>query len=750
MRSIVLLLATITITGLTVHFCFADEPFFGHSDDFRRAETRSVDKQPMKYYPRGATATPVPQESKPIKNRFSAADTFGTHGAKAIRKTSPTAAQPTTQPQTYRRTGTQAELTPVPRRRDYYTELFGKRTGSDAQANPESNRVQTAQWSTDRVRANVRPVQFEAEETLTPIPEEDPFAAHEKNLGSASSPEAEEPDFAAFFADDEPVERKAEPKTSLPFPNEAAGVPATRSPQNTSPLAKQASPFETRPAADPVEPAAPRVTIAPTPAQRDAIAARPTRFLQSVARVTDGPQTASVEVSWVRKSELNLNQECDFELHVKNVGKATAHGVSVDATLPQTAKVTGAKPAPSSHAETVPNSHLEKLHWNIGSLPAGKTEIISLTMIPTVAGGLGTEATVRFSGVTTNTFSVKEPKLDIALAGTARALIGEPVTQHITITNPGTGITRNIQIEAAIPKGLEHRHGEVLSMDVGSLNPGESRKIRLSLATVAGGKHSVIVTATAENELSASAESAIEVLAPTLEAKITGPALRYKGRNAKYTLTVNNPGTVATSNVRMLHKVPKGMKYISANRGASYDRETQILSWFVGRLEAGKSAAIEVVLQAEDFGKHTHHVRATSEMGTVADGKMVTKVDGVPSLVLDIADVDDPVEVGVETAYVITVKNEGSMKATNVGVSCELPKGIQYLDAEGPTAHLADADLVVFKPIASLAPGESSKFQVKFKGLAEGSLRMRVQLSSDSAPDPLTYEELTRFYDGTK
>ena len=78
--------------------------------------------------------------------------------------------------------------------------------------------------------------------------------------------------------------------------------------------------------------------------------------------------------------------------------------------------------------------------------------------------------------------------LKIALSSPQSVTIGEPAPHVIRISNPGTGVARNVSVQAMIPEGLEHRRGSRLVMDIGPLSPGESRDVRLALTAVAGGE----------------------------------------------------------------------------------------------------------------------------------------------------------------------------------------------------------------------------------------------------------------------
>jgi uncharacterized repeat protein (TIGR01451 family) len=495
--------------------------------------------------------------------------------------------------------------------------------------------------------------------------------------------------------------------------------------------AAAAAPVTTAPPA-PVEdiPAPPRAPVevaeAPAPAAPDA------------PSPVAGPQSPALSLKWVKASEISVGREFTCELLVQNTGGTAARDVEVAAHFPAHVRLVRAEPQPA-HAEGL-------LGWVFGEMPAGASQTIRITMIPTQAGEIAPHADVRFTGAVAAKFAVSEPMLAIALEGPQEVLIGEAASQTIVVTNPGSGVATHVQVEAIIPAGLEHARGSRLLMDLGALHPGETRSVRLPLAAVAGGSQIIQVQARADADLVQNAAAEVAVIAPELAATIEGPGLRYLGRRATYSLQVTNTGSVATDNVRVMHKVPEGFEFVSAAQGAQYDEATHLLNWFVGQLEQGQTATAEVTFACSELGEFTHYVRATSEHGTVSDTQVATKVEGTPSLSLDIRDFEDPVEVGTQTDYEIRVKNEGSAAAQNVNVSCELPAGLTVVSVKAPVSFAADRDLIVFQPLAEIKPGESVSIRMQVKATGAGNLRLRARLSSESIEEPLVVEELTKFY----
>lgn len=449
-------------------------------------------------------------------------------------------------------------------------------------------------------------------------------------------------------------------------------------------------------------------------------------------------ESPRIETRWTRQSDINVGQPCDLMLTVKNSGDANASDVVVEVFFPRTVRLTAASPKPAAAQSSVV--------WEFPSLDAGEEREIHITMIPSQRGELTANANVRFSTAATTSLAVEEPMLKVAMKGPSQVMMGEPASHVVTVSNPGTGVAHNVTVEVTIPEGLQHPKGKHLKMDLGSVNPGEQRRVRLSMTAVAGGSQNVSVIATSGTELRQTANAKVSVLAPSLNLAVSGPALRYVGRDARYLLKLANDGQAVTNNVRAMYVVPKGFEYLYSNRGGKYEETTRTVTWFVGSVSPKEVIDLSLKLKPVELGDFSHVARAISEHGAVAEANVATRIEGTASLVLEVLDLDDPVEIGRETAYEVRVRNEGSKQAQNVGLSFELPNGVKLINVKGPTKHIAESGLVVFKALPALEPGKTAIFQIHIQGSDEGNHRVRARLTSDSIQEPLTVEELTRFY----
>ena len=104
-----------------------------------------------------------------------------------------------------------------------------------------------------------------------------------------------------------------------------------------------------------------------------------------------------------------------------------------------------------------------------------------------------------------------------------------------------------------------------------------------------------------------------------------------------------------------------------------------------------------------------------------AETTLDTKVDGVASLTMEIVDLDDPVEVGVETAYEIRVKNGGS-KSPTTSRSLRIAGRGEVDAAKGATDAVAEnRTLDVQAGVRNLAPVRNRVSSVHVKGLRKAT-----------------------------
>ncbi|MFO0975151.1 MAG: hypothetical protein U0996_02070 [Planctomycetaceae bacterium] len=499
-------------------------------------------------------------------------------------------------------------------------------------------------------------------------------------------------------------------------------------------LAEKKKPAAPSTAAPKTSPAAPRANVTMPVSSSRVLPGSAPKAAAATASVADaGPQSPGVSVQWVRHGEFNVGQECDVDLLVQNNSKSTIRSVMTEAVIPSEVEMLEATPAPMTGTE-VPT-------WTFGELKPGESRTVKLRVIPRQRGDVRLDAFVRLTGSSSAAFSVQEPMIGVAVAGPDKVEVGQQAAYSIRVSNPGTGIANNVVIQAAIPEGLEHRSGSLLTIDIGTLNPGESRQAKLNLTAVKGGSQELAVRAVAEGGLTDESMTSVEVAEPQLQIAITGPEEQMSGRTADYKMTVSNAGIVQSANVRAKYRIPEGFEFVAANRGGKYAKADHSIEWFVGTLQPDETSEFQLTLKATKTGEALHQAGVISEHGQVTMCENLTQVEGTAALDLKIAASQPSVKAGEEIEWQVTIANTGSRAANAVGLSCELPAGFELVAAEGPSEYIAENGVMVFRSLPEVAAGETVTFTISGKCLRAGNQHLRLRVASESITEPLIGEE---------
>jgi uncharacterized repeat protein (TIGR01451 family) len=336
--------------------------------------------------------------------------------------------------------------------------------------------------------------------------------------------------------------------------------------------------------------------------------------------------------------------------------------------------------------------------------------------------------------------------LDLSISANPEVLLGERITYNLTLTNPGTGTATGVMLELHVPDGLEHERGRNLEFPVGAIKPKETKEYPLTLSTKAAGIVVLELLARADNNLEATAESQVEVLAPELALEIVGARQRFLNHRAAYTLTVANPGTASAQDVDLVVKLPNGMKFEGTNQEGVYNEQTHTVHWTLVELPAKEAGEIELVLTPLREGEQTIQFEGVGQNRLQAATALDVSVQGIPSLSFGVVGLSNPVEVGKTAVYEVKVLNRGTKSASNVTIQVRLSEGMQFASAEGPTQHRTSAGVIHFEPLAALEPKQEHTFRFSARCLEIGDHRVSVSMSSDELRTPVTKEESTLVY----
>ena len=496
--------------------------------------------------------------------------------------------------------------------------------------------------------------------------------------------------------------------------------------------------------------------INPDPGQNDIeIELRdPDGKLLAVRKVTKRWISPQMTIVKTGPAEGILNENVSYNIMVTNSGEGEARDVKVVDTLPAGLAFENSQPKP----EAVRGN---KIRWNLGTLASNETKQITLVVKAKNTGKQVNRAQVmtdRGEGpLATAETLIGAPELYIVKTGQALARLGESPAYRITIKNRGSAPARNVIVKDQIPAGFKYRGRDTgkfaLKWNVGTLQRNEERSFDYVLQTQKEGDFVNVAQAVSGGKVVHEARFTTKVVNPniTVKKRASGRVI-FLNKSVEFTITVKNEGSGDARGVNVVDTLPSQLEYISSEPQGAFrpgrGEQLATVTWQFPKLAAGESIDIKLTARGiAQIPRCINTVKVSSE-GREVEDQAALRIQGVSAMHLSTYDTDDPVEVGQQTVYVITARNEGTSACTNVVLEDVIPEEMEFVKAEGPGEFEFDetSHSVKFAPVAILQPGDKLTFKVVCRAIAEGSAKNTARLKYAEFNKIIIDEEGTSVY----
>ena len=231
---------------------------------------------------------------------------------------------------------------------------------------------------------------------------------------------------------------------------------------------------------------------------------------------------------------------------------------------------------------------------------------------------------------------------------------------------------------------------------------------------------------------------------PLLSLTCNAPQREFTGRAVKVCLTLQNKGDGPEPRSTITLPVPAGATVVSATDGGvtTLDR----ITWEVANLAAGASKEVCAVFNFERPGRVEFKSAAQGTTAGAAHCDCQTQILGVYAILVEVVDLEDPIEVGKAVTYVITVTNQGNQTGTGIRVVCNVPESQEFVFGSGTTAVQAQGRTVTMSTLPSLDGKAVATWRVMTKALRADDSRFKVEFTTDQFEKPIRREESTRLY----
>ncbi|MBN1391362.1 MAG: DUF11 domain-containing protein [Sedimentisphaerales bacterium] len=437
--------------------------------------------------------------------------------------------------------------------------------------------------------------------------------------------------------------------------------------------------------------------------------------------------------------EVAMNTKFDYTIRVVNPTGSMASDVVVVENLAAGFKMTDSNPKASS-------ADGGEITFAIGELGPGQTKVITISGMATSTNCLKSCATVTYVVPTCASVKVVQPALKLVKTAPASVLICDPIPVKFVVSNTGSGSAGEVKIEDTLPAGLKTSDGKgAISINVGTLAAGQSKEYSATLKANKTGKYVNKAVASSSTGLKAESSTTTDVRQPVLAVSKSGPDQQYIGKTVSYKIVVTNKGDTAATDTVLTDSIPSGVSAVNASDGGKVSGSSIV--WNIGTLAAGASKTVTVSYSASTAGTISNTAKATAECAEGVSASAKTTITGIAAVLLEVIDVEDPVEVGNNETYVITATNQGSMPDTNIRIVCMLEDNQQYVSSSGATRGSLSGNTITFEPLPTLAPKAQATWRVTVKAVKAGDVRFTVVMNTGQITRPVQETEATNLYE---
>jgi uncharacterized repeat protein (TIGR01451 family) len=494
------------------------------------------------------------------------------------------------------------------------------------------------------------------------------------------------------------------------------------------------------PAAAPAAKPAPKAVApapAPAPKAAPAMVVSPCAVAGQTKAAGQYPGAGEVKLEKIVPEFVYLNNEFTYAIEATNTGGAALQNVVITDSIAKNVKVISTDPV----AKLAEGSAT----WAIGTLNAGEKKVMNVKAVATAPATISGCAAVTYDKSLCAQIKVLEPKVAATVTAPKEVLLCDDIPVEYTVTNSGNAEICAAKLTATVPAGVKPANAaQKTSFEMAKLAPAKAEKVTMIAKADKPGTYTFGGNLEADGGIKAQANTVtVNVVQCDLKVETSAPDVRYIGREAKVDVKVTNAGNGVSRDTAVVTTAKGGVLSGASDNGMVAANKA---TWKVGALNPGESKNFSAKLTSAAAGEVALDSSASGYCCPVATAVAKVQYKGIAGILLEMIDVTDPIEVGAEETYVITVTNQGTAADKNVKVTCKLDGNMDFVSCTGTTVGTFKDGAVEFAPVASLDTKAKGVWKVVVKATKEADARFYTQITSDMLSSPVTKTESTHFY----
>ena len=333
-------------------------------------------------------------------------------------------------------------------------------------------------------------------------------------------------------------------------------------------------------------------------------------------------------------------------------------------------------------------------------------------------------------------------RLEMTVDVIPKRQLGSGATFYLIIKNVSDRSVRNVLLECEFDNTLlfPGRREKKIGQRLGTLQPGESKEISLTLYSDSLGSHCCRFRASADGEELVWKSVCVEYEKKQLDLSVIGPSARTIGSRAEFIVKLTNVAEADLNNIEVVVSYDPVLNPREASIGS--ERETGQLKWALDTVRKGEGVQLQVEFDCEVAAEHAclrvNVISPELPNEQVSACLKVTPTQGV--LDVQVRDTKDPITRGEDTVYEVSIENRGLQPAKDISFSAKIPRMFRVVSVEAHQGNQkltlrpeVNQNILTVSPIRELPADAFLRYTIQVKAIGSGDGEFEVTISGADA-----------------